>query len=152
MMLTLRRDMSGPDVTLGVLEVGEHKLFTIEKPFVPNEQGGKAGAPFISCLPKGVYKLQAFKLPSGEKGYVVSNPSMDVFQMPYEVPKQRNGACRARVTIRAANYAFEAVDAIGIGIQRQKTQLGWKLERSLDGMNILRTVLGSTIDLQLVIE
>lgn len=72
--------------------------------------------------------------------------------MPFEIPKLRKDACRARVTIRAANYAFEAVDAIGVGTNRVKTQLGWKLERSLDGMNIVRTVLGTTLDIQLLIE
>jgi len=153
MMLTLKRDTVAPDCVLGTLTIGDsHKLYTIEKPFVPNAHGGKAGAPFISCLPAGVFRLEPHKLPSGERVYIVSNSALDVFQMPYEVPKSRNGACRSRVTIRAANYAFEAIDSIGVGTERVKTKLGWKLERSLDAMNQVRTILGSTFDLQLVIE
>lgn len=151
-MLTLKRDTVAPDCILGTLTVGPHKLYTIEKPFVPNEHGGKAGAPFISCVAAGVYRIEPHKLPSGERTYILSNPSADVFMMPYEIPKSRNGACRARVTIRAANYAFEAVDGIGVGTERCKTKLGWKLERSLDAMNQIRTILGMTFDLQLLIE
>lgn len=152
MMLTLRRDTSNQDAVLGVLEVAGNKLHTLEKPWVENPNGGKGGAQFVSCLPPGIYRLEPFKLPSGERGYVVSNPNLDVFKMPFEIPKQKQTAARARVTIRAANYAFDAVDAIGVGMQRTKTPHGWKLERSLDAVNVLRTTINGALDLQLVIE
>jgi hypothetical protein len=151
-MLTLRRDMSTPEATLGVLEVNGKKLFTIEPGWVPHPDGGPAGALFRSRIPAGTYRLEHFKLPSGEKGYILSNPVAGVFKMPHEIPKAQREHLRSRVTIRAANYAFEAVDAIGVGLERVKTSLGWKLERSLDGMNQLRTVVNSALDLTLVIE
>src|SRR3990167_5692037 len=91
-------------------------------------------------------------MPSGERAYIVSNPQLGVVQLPWNVPKTQREMLRSRVTIRAANYAFEAVDAIGVGMQRVKTSMGWKLERSLDAMNILRTTINSTLDLTLVIE
>lgn len=152
MILSLRRDTSSPDCIVGVLSIGDKKIHTIEPPWVPNPAGGKAGAPFVSCLPAGTYRLEPFKLPSGERGYVVSNPQMDVYKTPFEVPKPRKEACRSRVTIRAANYAFDAVDAIGVGLQRLKTQQGWKLEKSIDALNVIRTTLNGTLDLTLVIE
>jgi hypothetical protein len=152
MMLTLRRDTSAPDATLGVLEVQGKRLFTIERGWVEHPEGGPAGAPYVSRIPPGQYRLEAFKLPSGEKGYILSNPANGVFRMPFDVPKEQRDRVRARVTIRAANYAFEAVDAIGVGMQRVKTPLGWKLERSLDAMNTLRTVIDKALDLQLLIE
>jgi hypothetical protein len=91
-------------------------------------------------------------MPSGERAYVISNPTLGVFQLPFHVPKPQRSTARARITIRAANYAFEADNAIGVGMQRIKTQVGWKLERSLDAMNILRTVINNALDLTLVIE
>lgn len=151
-MLTLRRDTRGPGETLGVLEVDGKKLFTIEPPWVPHPAGGVAGAPFVSCVPPGVYRMEPFKLPSGEKGYVLSNPNAGVYKLPFEIPKSHRDMSRSRIIIRAANYAFEAVDAIGVGLQRSKTSVGWKLERSLDALNILRTTINSTLDLTLVIE
>jgi hypothetical protein len=153
MMLTLRRDTSHPDATLGVLDLGDgKKLFTIEPPWVPHPSGGPAGAPFVSRVPAGVYRIEPFKMPSGEKGYVLSNPTAGVFKMPFDIPKGMREKLRSRVTIRAANYAFEAVDAIGVGMERTRTSVGWKLERSLDALNVLRTTLGTALDLRLLIE
>ncbi len=151
-MLTLRRDTSAPEATLGVLEVDGKKLHTIEPPWVAHPAGGPAGAPYVSRIPAGVYRLEPFKLPSGEKGYILSNPTAGLYQLPFHVPKPQRDLSRSRVTIRSANYAFEAVDAIGVGMQRTKTAMGWKLERSLDALNVLRTVVNSTLDLTLVIE
>jgi len=152
MMLTLRRDTSTPEAILGTLTVGDKKLFTIEKPWVPHPKGGPAGASYESCVPPGVYRLEPFKQPSGEKSYVLSNPSAGVYKLPFEIPKPQREQFRSRVTIRAANYGFEAVDAIGIGVERTKTSVGWKVERSLDGMNILRTMIDRALDLTLIIE
>jgi hypothetical protein len=152
MMLTLRRDTSTADATMGVLEVQGKRLFTIEPPWVPHPAGGPAGAQFVSRVPAGVYKMEPFKMPSGEKAYVISNPIAGVHQLPFQIPKLQRALLRSRVTLRAANYGFEAVDAIGVGMQRTKTPNGWKLERSLDGMNILRTVIDKSLDLTLIIE
>jgi len=149
----LRRDISNPEATLGVLEIeGGKKLHTIEPPWIEHPAGGPAGAPYVSRIPAGAYRLEPFKLPSGEKGYILSNPQLGVFQLPWNIPKPQREALRSRITIRAANYAFEAVDAIGVGCERTKTAVGWKLERSLDALNILRTTINSAIDLTLVIE
>lgn len=151
-MLTLRRDTSTHDAILGTLHVGDKKLHTIERPWIPHPSGGPAGAPFVSCVPAGVYRIEPFKHPSGEKSYVLSNPAAGVYKLPFEIPKPQRDQLRSRITIRAANYAFEAVDAIGIGVERTKTSVGWKVDRSLDGMNILRTMIDRALDLTLVIE
>lgn len=152
MMLTLRRDTSCSEATLGVLEVEGKKLFTIEPPWVPHPEGGPAGALFVSRIPAGAYRVEPFKMPSGEKAYIISNPAAGVHQLPFQIPKPQRHTCRSRITIRAANYAFEAIDAIGVGLARTKTPMGWKLERSLDAMNVLRTVINKELDMTLVIE
>jgi hypothetical protein len=151
-MLTLRRDTSTPEAILGTLEVNGKKLFTIERPWIPHPAGGPAGAPYVSCVPAGTYRVEPFKMPSGEKAYVISNPIAGVHALPFQIPKPQREILRSRVAIRAANYAFEAIDAIGVGMERTKTSVGWKLERSLDAMNQLRTTINQTLDLTLVIE
>lgn len=153
MMLTLKRDTIGPDCTLGILSVGEDKkLHTIEQPWVPHPSGGPAGAHYVSRVPAGMYRLERFKMPSGEQTLVLSNPQSGVFPLPFNIPKLQREQLRSRITIRAANYAFEADNAIGVGMQRVKTQMGWKVERSLDAMNVIRTSLNGSLDLQLLIE
>ena len=91
-------------------------------------------------------------MPSGEKAYVISNPVAGVHALPFQIPKPQREKLRSRVTIRAANYAFEAVDAIGLGMERVKTSVGWKVERSLDAMNQLRTSINQSLDLTLIVE
>lgn len=150
-MLTLRRDTSTPDAILGILIVGDKRLHTIERPWVPSPDC-PAGEPYRSCVPVGVYRVEPFKMPSGEKAYVISNPVAGVHALPFQIPKPQREKLRSRHTIRAANYSFEAVDAIGVGLERTKTSVGWKLERSLDALNVLRTVINQTLDLTLVIE
>lgn len=150
-MLTLRRDTATPEAVLGILMVADKRLHTIERPWVPHPDC-PAGAPYVSCVPAGVYRVEPFKMPSGEKAYVISNPIAGVHALPFQIPKPQRDKLRSRVTIRAANYAFEAVDAIGIGKDRTKTSVGWKVERSLDAMNELRTVIDKALDLTLVIE
>lgn len=150
-MLTLRRDTSTPEAILGILTVGDKRLHTIERPWAPHPDC-PAGLPYVSCVPPGVYRVEPFKMPSGEKAYVISNPVAGVHALPFQIPKPQREKLRSRVTIRAANYAFEAVDAIGLGMERVKTSVGWKVERSLDAMNVVRTTINQALDLTLVIE
>jgi hypothetical protein len=151
-ILALRRDTKAPDCFLGVLQIEDKKLHTLEPPWIPDPAGGKAGAPFISCVPAGLYKIESHKRPCGERAWILSSPELGVYQLPFQIPREQRGKARALVTIRAANYAYDAIDAIGIGTNRVKTNIGWKLERSLDAMNILRTVVNGTLDLALRIE
>jgi hypothetical protein len=151
-ILALRRDTKGTDCTLGILEIDGKKLNTLEPPWIPHPGGGRAGAPFVSCVPAGVYRVEPYKRPCGERAWILSSPELGVFQLPFEIPREQRGKARSLVTIRAANYAYDAIDAIGIGMNRVKTSVGWKLERSLDAMNILRTVVNGSLDLTLRIE
>jgi hypothetical protein len=151
-ILALKRDTKASDCILGVLTVGDHKLFTIEPPWIPNPNGGRAGAPYVSCVPAGLYKVEPFKRPCGERAWILSSPELGVFQLPFEVPREQRPRARTLVMIRAANYAYDAVDAIGVGVNRVKTNVGWKLERSLDALNVLRTCINGCLELSLRIE
>jgi hypothetical protein len=150
-LLELRRDQVAPDCIMGILALGDHKLHTIEPPWIPNPAGGKAGAPFVSCVPPGLYRVEPYKRPCGERTWILSAPELGVFRLPWEIQGRRE-SFRSLVTIRAAHYAYDAVDAIGVGLSRTKDRAGWKLERSLDAMNQLRTLINGSFDVRLKIE
>ena len=147
MNLFLTREQYLADCTLGVLSAGPHKIFTLEPPWLAGP--GRGGVHHYSCVPVGSYRVRPYARPSGEKVWLLSNAALDVFELPAD-GKLRDGA-RSLVMIHAAVYPHDVIDGIGVGTNRMKTSLGWMLENSRDAMNRLRTAVGSTLDLTLVI-
>jgi hypothetical protein len=119
--LRLTREVMNASCCRGKLEVldadGEtiQTLFTIEKPWIPNSNGGKAGEPFRSCVSEGTYSLSPFVRPNGDKVWVLGNPDLDVFKLDTDIPKDRKGAGRFLILIHAANRARDVVGCIGPG-------------------------------------
>lgn len=149
---TLIRDTFTEHETLGVLTLAERRVQTIEKPWVPHPGGGKGGANFISCIPPGLYKLERFTRPSGEKALIISNPELGVYQRDWDVPAALKGLVRTLCLIHAANWAHELHGCIGPGFNRAKDRNGWMVQRSREAMNLVRTVIGSELELRLKIE
>lgn len=152
MELRLKRDIRLPDCTLGVLEVGAHKLYTIERPWIEHPDGGKCGMRFESCVTEGRYRLRPHVRPSGEKTWALTNAMLDCYYLPSEVPAAKIAACRTLVLIHAGNYVWDVNGCIAPGKRRSKRQFGWMVERSRDAMNEIRTVVGNALDLWLTIE
>jgi hypothetical protein len=119
--LRLTREVMNASCCRGKLEVfdadGEVdlELFTIEKPWVPNSGGGKAGEPFKSCVGEGTYSLTPFVRPNGDKVWMLSNPELDVFKLDTDIPADRKGKGRFLILIHAANRARDVVGCIGPG-------------------------------------
>jgi len=119
--LRLTREVMNASCCRGKLEVldadGEtvQTLFTIEKPWLPNTNGGKAGEPFRSCVSEGTYSLSPFTRPNGDKVWMLANPELDVFKLDTDIPKGRKGAGRFLILIHAANRARDVVGCIGPG-------------------------------------
>lgn len=119
--LRLTREVMNESCCRGRLEVldadGEilQTLFTIEKPWLPNSTGGKAGEPFRSCVDQGTYSLSPFVRPNGDKVWVLSNPELDVFKLDTDIPVERKGKGRFLILIHAANRARDVVGCIGPG-------------------------------------
>lgn len=138
--------------TLGVLRIGDQKFQTIERPWMPNLAGGLSGAPFLSCVSPGLYKLERFVRPSGEKVFILSNPQLDVYQRPADIPKGREAASRYLVLIHTANYVENVVGCIGPGLKRYHDGKEWMVTESKNAMIAIRNAVGNDLDLKLRIE
>lgn len=152
MILTLTRDLSDASATLGMLEANGKKFATIERPWIPNAHGGLSGEKYKSCVAAGEYRLEQHERPSGEKAFILSNPALDVYRTPAEVPAGREAATRTLVLIHAGNYVHDVIGCIAPGLTRYAGPLGWMVTSSREAMNQLRSVVGNTFDLRLVIK
>lgn len=152
MIITLTRDASQPSqtCTLGVLMVGERKFFTMERPWVPDPEGGAAGKPFHSCIPAGAYRIERRETEARGKHFILSNPSLGVYRYPQDVPAGVRG--RALILVHPANWAEELYGCIAPGKARIKAEGRWMVTESRAAMNELRTLLGNQLDLTLEIE
>lgn len=154
MDLTLRRDYHGDDCTLGILRAGgrSSSLHTIERPWRPDQEG-RGGCAFISCVPRGTYRLTRHTRPSGEQTWALSNPGLDVFYLPDDAQRANRASCaRTLILIHAGNYWWDVVGCIAVGRERRQYEAGkWMVTHSRDSMNRLRTLIGSTLDLTLTI-
>lgn len=151
MILTLQRQQYLADCTLGFLEVAGRKFFTIERPWEPHPTG-LAGADFRSCVPEGSYRLVPWTRPSGEKTLALSNPTLDVYPAPYDIPRERHGVARCLILIQAADYVHDVLGGIGPGLDRSHGRNGWLVTSSRDAMNQIRTLVAHKFDLTLIIE
>lgn len=149
-ILTLRRQQYLADCTLGCLDVCGRRFFTIERPWEPHPKG-LAGAEFKSCVPEGEYRLMQWTRPSGEKAFSLSNPKLDVYQAPYDIPRERHGVARCLILIHAADYVHDVMGGIGPGLERQRDDHGWVVTSSREAMNQIRTLVAHKFDLTLII-
>lgn len=154
MIITLRRDMPSALVTLGVLTVGELRFQTIERPWIPNTHGGRSGEKYVSCISPGVYRVERFTRPSGEKAYRLSNPELDVYRDDDEVERsgKNPAACRTIVLMHVANYVHDVIGCVGVGEERKFVGGRWMVTKSKQSMARLRETIGTDLELKLRIE
>jgi hypothetical protein len=157
--LRLTRQVITEHCCRGVLEVlsstGDPtlRLFTIEKPFIPSAAGGLAGEPFRSCIGPGVYALDPFVRPSGDKVWVLSNPDLDVFRLDTDIPASRAGKGRFLILIHAGNRARDVVGCIAPGRGHGADSAGTLMvTQSRDAMADLHEVLDGRSGLQIEIR
>lgn len=145
MILVLTRDQYLPDCTLGGLIVADKHFFTIERPWVPDPTC-RSGVKYRSCIAEGSYRMTQFTRPSGEKTFRLSNPLLDVYEDVFDVPRGREESTRTLILIHAANFVFDVIGCIGVGLERTKTTRGWMVTNSREAMNQLRTLVAGTYD------
>jgi hypothetical protein len=150
--LLLTRDLREPECTLGTLLVGTHKLHTIERGWVPNPFGGRSGARFVSCVSDGTYRLIPHRSEKYPVAWALVNRELDVYHFPQDVPAHRVAQSRQTILIHAANFWWDVTGCIGPGRMRAKVSGEWMVQSSRDAMNLLRTVIGSTLDVALTIR
>lgn len=159
MILTLSRDVQQPrpeQCTLGTISIdGRGKFATLEKPWI-NTVLGPAGDPDKSCIGLGMYRLEPRETEARGKHWLVSNPQLGVYRSPQDVPLGRYG--RFLILIHAANWAHELLGCIAPGKMRVGPRQNgnaldeWMVAESRAAMNEVRTLIGSSIDMQLVVQ
>lgn len=145
MIVTLRREAFLADGTLGMLEVAGRKFPTLEL-------RGEAVDRHDGCVPAGTYRLLPRQRASGEKAYAISNPMLGVWELPREVPRHVTDA-RSAVYLAAGVTLDDLIGChISPGKERLKRAHGWWLDGTRDAMNEIRTLVGSALDITLVVE
>ena len=136
--------------TEGVLSIHDFTLATIERPWIAASRPG--GKSFESCIPDGIYTVEPFDRPSGEKAYILSNPELGVFKFEGE------GDGRYLCLLHIANFARNVVGCIGPGMRRaimmDKKVGAWSraVSDSGEAMRILNSKLGRTGKHRLIIR
>ena len=125
--LVLRRVSATDHATLGVLEAGDHRAFTIERPWADNE-------PRISCIPPGLYELERHTSERFPDTWALSGGTVSHYPAP--------GRTRCAILFHAANWASELLGCIapGMGARVHEAE-DWEVTESRNAMERLRGVL-----------
>lgn len=119
--LQLIREMMTAKACRGVLEALDAdgrlrcRLFTIERPWIPDSDGGLAGENSRSCIAEGTYAVDPFVRRNGDHVWIVSNAALDVFKTEDDIPESRLDKGRCLILIHAANRASELEGCIAPG-------------------------------------
>jgi len=145
-IITLRREGEVQSATIGVLEVNGKKYPTLENP-------AHGGIKHDSCLPPGQYRLVPKQRASGEKAFAIVNPMEGVWETPSEVPRHAVTDARSAVYLAAGASTDDLTGShIAPGKLRARRGNGWLMEGSREAMNEIRTLVGSRLDITLIIE
>lgn len=152
MALTMVRDFREGNCTLGVMLVGNHKLHTMERAWLPNQFGGRSGKRFESCVSDGTYKLVPHRSEKYPMAWALVNHDLDVYHYPQDVPPSRVEQARQTILIHPGNWWSDLLGCIAPGRSRAKVNGEWMVQNSRDAMNLLRTVIGSMLDVTLTVH
>ena len=100
MRFPLRRYHQDRNCTLGVIEVGDLLLYTIERPWVNNQ-------PFVSCIPSGRYALGLWKPDLADEE--------EPWRMRLNMFSKEYGNERSAIQIEIGNYANDFAGCVGVG-------------------------------------
>lgn len=131
-LILKRENEDSTNPTLGTLRVAEKKLYTIERPWIPDSPGGK---PSLSCVPAGRYRLIRHKRPRTSKLVpALINPGLSVFYRPEDRP---NGVGRSLILIHSGNWVTNVIGCIAPGTGRGEDEKGPRTYNSRDAMEII---------------
>ena len=135
MIITLMRYGSVPGMgTFGELKAGDLALKTVEREWLNNR-------PLVSCVPDGVYRLEAHhsQKPFIGDTWALVNPDLGVYH--YDDPK----AIRTAILIHVANHQEQLEGCIGVGDKfgavGSYNNMKWGVWNSKASMNKLKSVL-----------
>jgi hypothetical protein len=100
--------------TLGWMSVGELRLATLERPWLPNPLG-PGGQTMVSCVPEGRYDVLPHDSSRYPQTYALRNHTLGVYYLPKHVPAgQRWG--RTAILIHAGTTVSDVVGCIAVGL------------------------------------
>jgi hypothetical protein len=138
LIVTLKRDPSLSDRTLGGLFVSTLALHTLELPWVPCE-GALCGHPDQSCVPIGTYSLELHDSPTHPQTWALVNHALGVYHSPVEIPTGTIG--RSEVLLHAGNYPADSLGCILVGRSRMVLDGEWIITGSRLAIDDLHAVM-----------
>ena len=145
--LVLSRDKPTQTCTQGRLSFEGQVLYTIERPWIPSEPGGK---PFESCVPAGDYRLEPFTRPNGDQVVALVNHGLAVYLQDDDRPKECG---RYLILIHAANWADQVNGCIAPGMGRGLNNRGPMVTQSRQAMRVLLEYIdGDVADISIIGE
>jgi hypothetical protein len=123
-MLKLFRDTSSATATTGFFDLQPHRIFTLERPWVPasifatDNLRIPCGRKGVSCVPPGRYKLVPHNSEAHPHTVALVNPSLWVYHFEEDVPTSQRGWARTTVLIHPANFVSELRGCIAPGWTR----------------------------------
>lgn len=133
MRITLLRDYAALACTLGILQIDELRLQTIERPWLP-DLSGPGGTKGVSCVPEGLYQLVRHDSEAHPRSFALVNPDLGVYHYPEAAPLGSELHVRTLVLIHVANWASELRGCIAPGMVRHFNGNGWMVQRSREAM------------------
>jgi len=136
-----------PDFTAGVIPFEDQVIYTVERPWIQDDtEEHRAGKPFESCIPEGIYELLRFDRSNGDRVWSISNPDLGVFvakdQMLYDTDRY---AC----LVHAANRADQVVGCVAPGLGALHRSGGYSVMHSREAMEALESCLAYVTHLEI---
>lgn len=140
---TLARNADVPEMgTFGRWEINGEVFYTVERPWQGN-------APFISCIPAGIYQVETHTTTTpvpacfGKKTWYLIGGSVGLWT-----------GTRTRIAIHKANASVQLEGCIapglGLGVFRKNGKNHWSVSRSGDALKRMHELLPAEFELEIV--
>lgn len=141
--LILRRDIPSPTEIQGRIVFAETTLFSMERPWIPTEPGGK---PRKSCVPAGLYELRHHTRPNGDESLALINHGLGVYYL-----SEDREVGRYLILIHAGNWVSDVIGCIAPGLERADSSKGPMVTNSRKAMRkILDWIDGDPAELEIL--
>lgn len=155
MHLTLIRDQDNGDMSLGKWCHGDFDICeSLERPWLKSEDG-RAGVPFESCIPAGVYGLEPytsdhFKDEEGNplQTFYFENEELGVFSHKDQMLKYGKPGDRYGISIHAANWPYQLQGCNAPGTYRREDGVGSSQKALTKLLDMLRQDPINTVEIK----
>jgi hypothetical protein len=126
--------------TLGWMQFGPLRLATIERPWIPDPDGGPAGKERESCIGDGVYTVSPWNTERFPGTFILQNDALGVYRQPNLIPPGQKWG-RSAILIHVGNAVADVIGCIAVGLQHTEPAL--MVAGSRAALQRLREVLGT---------